>query len=103
MTDNEINKMCETIRTSSFFERYAKKEPWMSGSSTMVKPIQVWKHSVNIQLDARKCDKGRSDSFRSLFRRLKKMFPKITAGFWKSDGSCPSEYIIRFNDSFTRF
>lgn len=101
MTDKEIVKMCDTIRTSRFYEMYANKEPWLSGCSTWVNPIQVWKHSVNIQLDSKKRDKRRAAIFRSLFRKLNNMFPKITAGFWKSDGSCPSEYIIRFNDFIT--
>lgn len=98
MTDKDIQELCDMIRTSKFYERFGRKNNWMSGSSTIVHSIQVWKHSVNIQLDKTHGVKGRSESFRNLFRKMKKRFPRITSGLWRSDGSCPWEYIIRFNN-----
>ncbi len=97
MTKKDVLDMCEEIRTSDFFKRFALEDSWLSGSSTWIHPIQIWRHTVNIQL-ATLLANGRSASFRKLFRRLKRKYPTLMACFFRNDGSFPAEYIIRFCD-----
>ena len=95
MNQKDIERMGKTICESDFCKRFVRRDAWLSGCSTIVHPVMVWKRDIEIQL-ADRYAKGRAESFRSLFRRLKREFPRITALFSRGR-DCPATYTIFFN------
>lgn len=99
ITAEDVEKISGEVITSDFFKRFGYNRAWISGSSTPVFPIMIWKREINIQLAGQGVShKGRSAAFRRILRKLRRTYPQITGQFWRSDGSCPDTYTIHFNN-----
>lgn len=96
LTEQELKQISKTIEESKFFKKFAYKGTWMSGSSTIVYPITIWRHDIEIQMDYLKSYKGRAAAFRSLLNKLQKDYPNMVGRFVKRDGSCPDIYSLYF-------
>ena len=89
----------ETIRNSRFFKDCAYKHTWISGSSTPVHPLTIFREdgireiNIEIQCDSMK-GKGRYGKFRRLMAELKSRYPRMKGRFVKMDDSCPDYYAI---------
>lgn len=87
MTEFQIfikeKNVCDFIKNDKVIAKYIYKGTWLSGSSTIVYPITVWKNDIHIQLE----HNARSNYFKGFIKRIKKTFG-LTAIFVKSDGSC---------------
>ena len=96
ITKEVAEKIVEEVEKSDFFLKFGSTDTWVSGSSTIVYPIMVWKNEIEIQLKSLKSYKGRAATFRRLIKRLQKSYPTITGTFVKYDGSCRDTYSIYF-------
>ena len=100
ITTEDAEKICGEVIASDFFRRFGYRcGVWISGSSTPVHPVMIWKREINIQLAGRGVPhKGRGAAFWRVLRKLRRTYPQITGRFWRSDGSCPDTYTIYFNN-----
>ena len=93
MDEKTIERIKTIITTDRLLKKHLYKDIWLSGSSTMVYPITIWKHRVDIQLDTSKnvftkCIERIVNANKDLFK---------CGIFSKNDGSCPSELIFFLN------
>ena len=91
-----INRFLEELKEEKLTKKYLYSGDWISGSSTIVFPITIWKNSIVLQW---KSDKKIFDKFiNRLVMRNTDLFDNGV--FWKSDGSCPSTIILYFTDKY---
>lgn len=104
VTWETAQKMCEDIRNSEFFKRFAYYGSWVSGSSTVVYPVMAHQDEIVIQLYWNVPRRGRSAEFRKLLNGLKKKYTRRLFGqYCPKDGSCPDTYRIVFNERYEWF
>ena len=82
------------IEQDKTWQRYGYKDYWISGSSTIVYPITLWKNDIIVQWT--KCRKITIERFiNRIINKSKKLLKGKT--FVKSDGFCPNYIIFFFN------
>ena len=93
----KANEVVALIEKSNFFDKFAYKHHWTSGSQTIVYPIQHWvpNKEIEIQLHSEN-NRGRSNSAKSLIGKIDKLLPIKYWGFSNYDGSCPQTLYIYF-------
>ena len=92
ITKERINKFIEDFKKEKLVQKYLYKYTWLSGSSTTVYPITIWKDYIEIQWSS---DKNIFKKF--IDRIVNNNADMFTNGlFWKSDGSCPSNIKLYF-------
>ena len=94
ITKKRIDKCIEDLKKEKLVQKYLYGYARLSGSSTNVYPITIWKESIVLQW---KSDKSIFDKF--IQRVVDKNSDIFSDGlFWKSDGSCPSTITFYFKD-----
>ena len=96
MGKEQLNQIGNKVLESEFFQKYAYKGHWTSGSSTEVYPLTVnmVNMSIVIQLNC--------DTLRGIKQALDKLVRQIGEHLvsrhyiWKTDGSCPNTARIYF-------
>lgn len=103
MTENEKIQFLDSMRgeidqvISEIKQKYGKyiyKYTWLSGSSTDVYPITVWRDNISVQLDTDDKRHFQQKSLNDIVEKHKGLLTR--AEFEKSDGSCPSELNFYF-------
>ena len=90
------------IKTTKFYKKWIYPYHWMSGSSTIVYPIQIWegRKELEIQLGlANDCSKrGREKAIQSLMTFINKYYGETIKYWYVSDnhGDCPDTLNIFF-------
>lgn len=81
-----IEKIANEISAEPLIKKYLYKYTWLSGCSTKVSPITIWKNRGEIvfQIDIDK------NVFNKFIERMVKKYNLRYGYFEKSDGSCPS-------------
>lgn len=90
MTQYRIDEFIEQLKSDKIVKKNIYSYSWLSGCSTHVSPITVWKNEIVLQwgTDRRIFDKW-------IKRVVERNGDLIKSGrFWKSDGSCPSTIIF---------
>ena len=96
ITKKRIDKCIEDLKKEKLVQKYLYGYARLSGSSTNVYPITIWKESIVLQW---KSDKSIFDKF--IQRMVKEYNHMFESGhFWKSDGSCPSTITFWFTDDY---
>ena len=91
-----IKQFIEEFKTEEIVKKNLYDYTWLSGSSTTVYPITIWKNEIEIQW---KSDKKIFDKF--INRIVEKYNDLFKSGyFWKTDGSCPSHIVFTFTDEY---
>lgn len=81
------------LEEEKLIEKYLLKYAWISGSSTTVYPIMVYRDEIVFQLD------NTRNVFDKLIDRVLKKYDFIKyMSYWKSDGSCPNTLTIWFKE-----
>lgn len=84
--DEKIKEFIDKLKAEPLVSKYLCKRSWVSGSTTTVYPIMMWKNKIVLQWDS---DKRIFGKF--IQRIVNANSDIISSGtFWKSDGSCPS-------------
>ena len=84
--DTKIREFIDKLKNEPLVSKYLCKRSWVSGSTTTVYPIMMWKNKIVLQWDS---DKRIFGKF--IQRIVNANSDIISSGtFWKSDGSCPS-------------
>ena len=88
--------LLDKIEKSKFFEKFGMKNPWISGASTYVWPIEhtIDMNRIDIQIDSLVIHKGMINSFKALYKKLEKEFNLDCWFYYKGDGSCPQVFTI---------
>lgn len=90
----KIQQFIKEFTKEKLVKKYLYSRTWLSGSSTTVYPITVWKREIVCQW---KSDKRIFDTF--INRIVEKHSDLFNYGyFYKTDGSCPSALIFRFKE-----
>ena len=86
----------EEIKNDKLIQKYLCKQTWISGSSTEVAPITIWKNKNNsireiiLQIDTDK------NVFNRLIERYKSKYSDIDYIYFdKTDNSCPSQLVFK--------
>lgn len=89
------------LKQDKLIQKYLYEYTWLSGSSTYVYPIMVYRtkddriKEITLQI---KTDKN---VFKKLIERYKSKYNDILYGYFsKSDGSCPSSLVFTFKAYF---
>ena len=91
----QVQRFVDEIQEEPLVKKYLYRHTWLSGSSTYVSPITVWKNEVVLQWDS---DKRIFDRF--IDRIVEKYNNLFSYGYFrKSDGSCPSTIVFRFKNN----
>lgn len=93
----EVQQFIDEMKKDKIVAKNLMDCTWLSGSSTVVYPITIWKNEIVFQW---KSDKRVFDKF--LERTVKKYSDLIEYGYFrKSDGSCPSVigFVVKSNIS----
>ena len=90
-----LKTIVEDLKNEPLIKKYMLDRTWLSGSSTTVYPITVSGpgKDIEIQLDTNK------NVFNSLLKKYENKYP-LYAGFWKSDGSCPSHLYFKLKSFY---
>ena len=81
------------LKEEKLIEKYLLKYAWVSGSSTIVYPITIYRDEIVFQLD------NTRNVFNKLINRVLKKYDFIKyMSYWKSDGSCPNTLTIWFKE-----
>ena len=91
-----INQFIEEFKKEKLVQKNIYEHTWLSGSSTDVHPITIWRNTIEIQW------KSNRDVFdRFIEKTVKKYSDLFKSGyFWKTDGSCPSYIAFIFTDEY---
>ena len=93
-----MNNILEDIKNDKLINKYLYKYTWLSGSSTPVYPIEIYKDKevwkeIRIQINTNK------NVFNKLIERYKNKYKEIEhILFFKSDGSCPAVLMFKLNE-----
>ena len=86
MPKDRINEFIEQLKNDKIVKKNLYAYSWLSGCSTNVSPITIWRNSVELQWNS---DRRIFDKW--IKRVVERNSDLIKSGrFWKSDGSCPS-------------
>lgn len=90
-----IKQFIEEFKAEEIVKKNLYDYTWLSGSSTTVYPITIWKNEIEIQWkNDRKCN-------RFINRIVEKYNDIFKSGyFWKTDGSCPSHIVFTFTNEY---
>lgn len=89
--EDRVSQFIEEIQSEKIVQKNLCNRTWLSGSSTIVYPITVWKEEIVFQWES---NKRIFDKF--INRVVEKYSDLFEYGyFWKSDGSCPSTITFR--------
>lgn len=92
-----IREFTEDIANEKLCRKNLYGHTWLSGSSTEVYPITIWKSTIEIQW---KGNKKVYDKF--IDRMVQKYADLFEYGYFcKSDGSCPSNITFRFKQEIS--
>lgn len=93
---DRIYQFIEEFKNEKIVKKNIYEYAWLSGSSTMVHPITIWRNDIEIQW------KSNKDIFnRFIDRMVEKYSDLFECGyFWKTDGSCPSRIVFRFTGAY---
>lgn len=81
------------LEEEKLIKKYLRKYTWLSGSSTIVSPITIYRDEIVFQLD------NNRNVFNKLIDRVLKKYDFIKyMSYWKSDGSCPNTLTIWFKE-----
>ena len=94
MEKEKLVQIGNDILKSEFFQKYAYKHYWTSGSSTEVAPVTVTYDSIEIQLSCNTL-RGIKQALGKLVREIGESLVKKYYVF-KYDGSCPNAARIYF-------
>ena len=97
MTKKErINQFIEEFKKEKLVQKNIYEHTSLSGSSTVVHPITIWKNTIEFQW------KSNRDVFDKFIERMVSKHSDLFKGgyFWKTDGSCPSYIAFIFTDEF---
>ena len=94
MTREYLEKIVEDIKNDKMMQKYLLKYAWVSGSSTIVYPIMIWKHDITLQVITDR------NVFKSFIERIVDKYSDVIwcGSFWKSDGSCPSTITFYYKE-----
>lgn len=95
MVDKELlERITNDIIQDKLIQKYLCRYGWISGSSTMVYPIMVWKHDIVLQVTTDR------NVFKGFIDRIMKKYNNVLEWgcFWKSDGSCPSTITFQLKE-----
>ena len=97
MNKNQLQAIGDNVVASEFFQKYAYKGTWTSGSSTEVYPVTVnlVDSSITIQLGCETL-RGIKNALGKLVREIGENLIR-TYYISKYDGSCPNVAKIWFN------
>lgn len=94
-----MENILNEIKQDKLINKYLYQHTWLSGSSTYVYPIEIWKNKddsireIRIQINAKR------NCFRKLIERYQNKYQDIKyAYFTKNDDSCPSELVFKFKE-----
>ena len=94
-TKGRIEQFIKEFLKDNIVKKNLCNGTWLSGSSTTIYPITIWKKEVVIQW---KSDRRIFDKF--IKRTVEKYSDLFKDGyFWKSDGSCPSTITFVLKES----
>ena len=98
MTPKEFDELVVKIKQTKFYEKFVYHHHWISGSLTVVYPIQIWddRQELEFQLNDRNW-RGRIQCINALIKSINEQHPVKNWYVRKSDGSCPSTLNIFFN------
>ena len=91
---SEIDQVVSEIQAK--FGNYIYKHTWISGSSTDVYPISVWRGAIYVQLTKRDKRFFNQKSLDKIVNTHKDLLKR--AYFCPNDDSCPSELVFVFID-----
>ena len=90
--EKRIEQFIEEFCAEELAKKYLYDYTWLSGSSTIVYPITIWKNEIEIQW---KSDKKIFDKFiNRIVGKYNDLFK--TGYFRKTDCSCPSVIVFPF-------
>lgn len=91
-----IKKFIADLKEEKMVQKYLYPTTWLSGSSTNVRPITVWRRSVDLQWSSRK------RIFNKFIERMVKENSDLISGgiFVVGDGSCPPYISFDFNKEY---
>ena len=88
------------IKTTKFYKKWIYPYHWISGSSTIVYPIQIWAKEITIQLNTAKdgSKRGREKAIQSIMKPICEKYADNIKYWWVSDnhGDCPDTLNIFF-------
>ena len=91
-----IYQFIEEFQNEEIVKKNIYGHTWLSGSSTTVRPITIWRNDIEIQW---KSNRRVFDKF--IKRMVEKYNDLFESGyFWKTDGSCPSRIVFTFTDEY---
>lgn len=85
--EDKIAEIAEILQGDKLIGKYINRTPWISGSSTVVYPIQIWAVSKIVEIQVLKG----AYRLRHRIDKIVSEHPDIfsVALFCESDGSCP--------------
>ena len=88
------DEIVAAIRNDKTLAKHILKYSWLSGSSTEVSPITLWRKQVDIQLDTCK------NIYKKTIKRIIANNPNLfyDGYFQKNDGSCPATITLLYTD-----
>ena len=91
-------KIVEELKKEILIQKYIYKYTWLSGSSTTVYPITIYKNNrentftITIQIETKK------NYFKNLLDKYKNKYKNCLYGYFnRTDNTCPSELVLVFN------
>ena len=86
------DRIVAAIKEEPVIAKHIWQHHWTSGSSTIVYPITLWAHTVDIQMDTH------HDYFQKAIQRVLDKHPELFCDgyFCKNDNSCPAEIRFRY-------
>ena len=95
--DDIVRSIYSTILGEETIHKHIIEYNWVSGSSTIVYPINIGITDVEVQMDS-----GNRNYYNKAIQRLVAHNPHIFKNgyFCKTDGSCPSFIRLVYSDEF---
>lgn len=94
--NNTAEKVVDFIKNSKTIQKYIYPYSWVSGCSTMVHPIMIFKNSIEVQLNS----DARKNYLRKVMTELSAMDGVCDVRFNPYDGSCPKTLEICVNGAW---
>lgn len=94
--DEIVRSICSAILENDTIHKHIIDHYWVSGSSTIVYPINLGVNDVEVQMDS-----GNRNYYNKAIQRLVVNNPHLFKDgyFCKSDGSCPSFIRLKYSDT----
>lgn len=95
--ENNIYKIVNELEKETLIQKYKYKHIWLSGSSTQVYPIMIYKNNTENTIEIRIQIRVKRNYFKGLLDKYKKYDNYLCGWFDKTDSSCPSVLVLKFN------